>query len=993
MSALVSYAQNFEDVMLWRALKHVEKGRYIDVGAQGPTIDSVSKLFHEQGWQGIHVEPTPHYAEQLRQGRPGDIVLQTAVGNKVGTIRFYEFPDTGLSTDDRTIAKKHLKRGFPGREIVVPCITLDNVFENFSDEEIHWLKIDVEGGEQRVLKGWTQSNARPWIVLIESTLPLTQVESHEKWEAIVLSKGYKFAYFDGLNRFYVADGHADLFKAFSAGPNLFDGFLLTHNSWPWCTNLNTQIRAAEEKIEIERQAAAALLLQRETELQALIRASQAATAQNNIANAAAQAELTDRLVASQHSAVDAARVLAATEETFGKKLETRQADSVRLAQDLARREQEFSAQVAAREHAHRTEISSLQAETVRASGLLIAAKDEFARVLHAAQQQALKSVQALAMREQEFSEHVVAREHAHRDESSSLQAEAVRASGLLIAAKDEFARVLHAAQQESLKAAQALAAHEREVGTRLLAQEQEFRKMQSTTQSEIVRVTRLLAEAKDEHAVIQRGVQQQLLNADKLLLDSEERTRAEVNRLVAREREFGEQLIARADAVSTLQRETKHEQTTLLQEISTIRENARLFVIEQQQREQILLNEVSAGIEKRIQMEHSQARIRQELEERHAQAANRVAQLQQMLSVALRENAGLRSTFSWRLTAPLRAIAHRWKRIGTQDIAPVVESGAQSNTLLHTGPDRISESNPTHADSGNLQKAPMLSADTLRRSPTNISHAHDLGELLSFDGEQFIECAYLTLLKRAPDSSGGKFYFDRLIEGVGKIQILGEIGSSEEAQRPAVPDIAELLSVDGEQFIECAYFTLLDRLPDSSGGQFYLHKLFKGVAKIQILDEIGSSEEAILSRCTLPGLQHAIARHRRARRPLRGLFVRLSNGVEGDSAAETRLRSVEQHLRRMEQRSDASHAALAREIRALANPMGPDILSPPDSDGILAEPALKPNAASLPELARSIFLEQVPLKAGAATSVIAQLSFAVKKSIEAQQLSIHGDKK
>lgn len=29
----VSYAQNFEDVMLYRALKHVEKGFYIDVGA------------------------------------------------------------------------------------------------------------------------------------------------------------------------------------------------------------------------------------------------------------------------------------------------------------------------------------------------------------------------------------------------------------------------------------------------------------------------------------------------------------------------------------------------------------------------------------------------------------------------------------------------------------------------------------------------------------------------------------------------------------------------------------------------------------------------------------------------------------------------------------------------------------------------------------------------------------------------------------------------
>ena len=38
----ISYAQNFEDVMLWRALKHVEKGFYVDVGAQDPVVDSVS---------------------------------------------------------------------------------------------------------------------------------------------------------------------------------------------------------------------------------------------------------------------------------------------------------------------------------------------------------------------------------------------------------------------------------------------------------------------------------------------------------------------------------------------------------------------------------------------------------------------------------------------------------------------------------------------------------------------------------------------------------------------------------------------------------------------------------------------------------------------------------------------------------------------------------------------------------------------------------------
>jgi hypothetical protein len=48
MMSFISYAQNLEDVMLYRALKHVECGFYIDVGAQHPVIDSVTKAFYDR---------------------------------------------------------------------------------------------------------------------------------------------------------------------------------------------------------------------------------------------------------------------------------------------------------------------------------------------------------------------------------------------------------------------------------------------------------------------------------------------------------------------------------------------------------------------------------------------------------------------------------------------------------------------------------------------------------------------------------------------------------------------------------------------------------------------------------------------------------------------------------------------------------------------------------------------------------------------------------
>ena len=67
--------------------------------------------------------------------------------------------------------------------------------------------------ETAVLKGLDLARHRPWIVLLEATLPNTQTVSHEAWEPLLTAHGYHFAYFDGLNRFYVAGEHAALAEA------------------------------------------------------------------------------------------------------------------------------------------------------------------------------------------------------------------------------------------------------------------------------------------------------------------------------------------------------------------------------------------------------------------------------------------------------------------------------------------------------------------------------------------------------------------------------------------------------------------------------------------------------------------------------------------------------------------------------------------------------------------------------------------------------------
>ncbi len=243
----VSYAQNFEDVLLWRALKDVEQGCYVDVGAQHPRIDSVSQAFYDHGWRGVHVEPSPYYVAMLRDARPGDIILEAAVGSERGEVVFHNIPDTGLSTLDAQAMELARARGFAVEDISVDMILLDDVLDG-AGGTVHWLKIDVEGYETHVIRGWTGA-VRPWVLVIESTLPGQRVETDRQWEADVLAKGYRYVWFDGLNRFYVHEDHDELAERIAMPPNVFDEAALSGDSTSaFATLLRGRIEALEQEL-------------------------------------------------------------------------------------------------------------------------------------------------------------------------------------------------------------------------------------------------------------------------------------------------------------------------------------------------------------------------------------------------------------------------------------------------------------------------------------------------------------------------------------------------------------------------------------------------------------------------------------------------------------------------------------------------------------------------------------------------------------------------
>ncbi|HSV36110.1 MAG TPA: FkbM family methyltransferase [Ramlibacter sp.] len=222
----ISYAQNYEDVMLWRALGHVQGGFYLDVGANDPLKDSVTKAFYDRGWRGINVEPVGAHHADLQRDRPHDVNLRCAIGAEEGTIDLWECEIPGLATTDPVVVQRHVEEGRQGVRYRVPVRTLASVCAEHAAADIHFLKVDVEGGEESVLAGADFRRFRPWIVVVEATRPNSTEQNHEQWEHLLTGANYRYGYGDGLNRFYFAEEHGELAQALQYPPNVFDAFIV-----------------------------------------------------------------------------------------------------------------------------------------------------------------------------------------------------------------------------------------------------------------------------------------------------------------------------------------------------------------------------------------------------------------------------------------------------------------------------------------------------------------------------------------------------------------------------------------------------------------------------------------------------------------------------------------------------------------------------------------------------------------------------------------------
>jgi FkbM family methyltransferase len=157
-----SFSQHGQDRVVYETFfrDRSEPGIFVDIGAYDGVLYSNTLLFEKLGWTGVCIEPLPSAFEKLKAAR-SVVCVNCAVGDRAGSAPFvevemprpYELMYSGLKANfDEHHARLIREHGQKQKTYDVTVRPLNEILSEHGVRKIHYLSIDTEGSEWRILR-------------------------------------------------------------------------------------------------------------------------------------------------------------------------------------------------------------------------------------------------------------------------------------------------------------------------------------------------------------------------------------------------------------------------------------------------------------------------------------------------------------------------------------------------------------------------------------------------------------------------------------------------------------------------------------------------------------------------------------------------------------------------------------------------------------------------------------------------------------------------
>ena len=207
-----SYSQFGQDKYVYSSFfKGKKDGFFIEVGVDDGVDKSNTLFFEEIGWKGICIEPSPIRFKSLERNR-NCILVNKAIHVEKKDFDFIDIVGygKGLSGIVENYNLEHFERiekettnnknTISKSKIKVSSIPLSEVIETNKVRHISYLSIDVEGGEQDVLKSINFDSVLIDVISVENNY-------EDKLIKVFLSeRGFKYHTKIGIDDIYLRKG-------------------------------------------------------------------------------------------------------------------------------------------------------------------------------------------------------------------------------------------------------------------------------------------------------------------------------------------------------------------------------------------------------------------------------------------------------------------------------------------------------------------------------------------------------------------------------------------------------------------------------------------------------------------------------------------------------------------------------------------------------------------------------------------------------------------